>query len=129
MKRLMLFLFVAYSTLIFAQNNIDREYELDGVIISALTIECMGNEFLTFEIVNTNPYAVSVTWREEISINGKKIGEGDDFLKSFFVEANATLVGDCTFKESSYIEKRLNRGGYLRNLTSFDLNSINVNKK
>ena len=83
MKRLMLFLFVAYSTLIFAQNNIDREYELDGVIISALTIECMGNEFLTFEIVNTNPYAVSVTWREEISINGKKIGEGDDFLKSF----------------------------------------------
>lgn len=130
-KSLILFL-LFWSTISFSQQSDWKIYtEIDGVKIETRTIECYGNEILTFRISNANNYSVSIIWHEEVWVDGvcKQTGKSIEDERELDLVANEVISGSCDFKKSFYIGSKINRGSRVMSLTHFDLNNIIVSKK
>ena len=117
------------STISFSQQSDWEMYtEIDGVKIETRTIECFGNELLTFRVSNDNNYSVAIVWHEEVWVDGvcKQTGESAEDKRELYLVANEVISGSCDFKKSFYIGSELNRGTRVMSLTHFDLNNITV---
>jgi len=127
-KSLVLFA-LFWSTISFSQQSDWEIYtEIDGVKIETRTIECFGNEMITFRISNDNNYSVSIVWHEEVWVDGvcKQTGESDEDERELYLVANEMISGSCDFKKSFYIGSKINRGSRVMSLTHFDLKNITV---
>ena len=129
MKKPLILFALFWSTILFSQQSDWKIYtEIDGVKIETRTIECYGNEILTFRISNANNYSVSIFWNEEVWVDGvcKQTGESTEDERELYLVANEVVSGSCDFKKSFYIGSKINRGTRVMSLTHFDLNNIKV---
>ena len=129
MRKSLILFALFWSTISFSQQSDWEIYtEMDGVKIETRTIECYGNEMLTFRISNDNNYSVSIAWHEEVWVDGvcKQTGESDEDERELYLIANEVVSGSCDFKKSFYIGSKINRGKRVMSLTHFDLNNITV---
>ena len=129
MRKSLILFALFWSTISFSQQSDWEIYtEIDGVKIETRTIECFGNEMLTFRISNDNNYPVSIVWHEEVWVDGvcKQTGESAEDERELYLVANEVISGSCDFKKSFYIGSKINRGSRVMSLTHFDLNNITV---
>ena len=129
MRKSLILFALFWSTISFSQQSDWEIYtEMDGVKIETRTIECYGNEMLTFRISNDNNYSVSIAWHEEVWVDGvcKQTGESAEDKRELYLVANEVISGSCDFKKSFYIGSKINRGTRVMSLTHFDLNNITV---
>lgn len=129
MRKSLILFALFWSTISFSQQSDWEIYtEMDGVKIETRTIECYGNEMLTFRISNDNNYSVSIVWHEEVWVDGvcKQTGESAEDKRELYLVANEVISGSCDFKKSFYIGSKINRGTRVMSLTHFDLNNITV---
>jgi|TARA_Y100001968_G_C19395772_1_gene738233 hypothetical protein len=130
MKKLLILLFVLFGIAGFSQDIVWKEYEnISGVIIKTSNIVCHNNEILTFQIENSNDYQVTISWYEEVWIDGVCKQEGKDnpeHFRELILHPGQVVQGDCTFIESFYIGSKVYRGDVVMKLTHFQLNNIVV---
>ena len=131
MRKSLILFALFWSTISFSQQSDWEIYtEIDGVKIETRTIECYGNEILTFRISNANNYSVSIVWHEEVWVDGicKQDGQSKEYYKQVVLNPLQVIEGDCSFKDSFYIGSRMRRGSKIMELTHFDLKNIIVQK-
>ena len=129
MRKSLILFALFWSTISFSQQSDWKIYtEIDGVKFETKTIECDGNEILTFRISNSNHYSVSIIWYEEVWVDGlcKQSGESNEDERELQLLSNEVISGSCDFKKSFYIGSKINRGSRVMSLTHFDLNNITV---
>ena len=132
MKKILILLFTLFYFTSFSQDIIWENYkEIDGVIVNKGSIECYDNEILTFEIKNTNNYKITVSWYEEVWVDGvcKQNGASQEHYRKITLNPEETVQGDCTFQKSFYIGSKVYRGSKVMILTHFQLNNIIVEKE
>lgn len=131
MRKSLFLLSIFWSLISFSQQSEWENYtEIDGVKFETKSIECYGNEILTFKISNTNDYPVYVLWKEEVWVDGicKQTGESAEDERELRLLSGEIIEGSCDFKESFYIGSKINRGSRVMSLTHFDLKNITVSK-
>ena len=131
MRKRLILLFVFFSVLSSAQSSLWEPYlEIDGVAIRKAVIECHNNELLTFEFENINNHEVTISWYEEVWVDGicKQDGASEEHLRELVMAPGEKIRGDCNFRESFYIGYKVRRGNKILQLTSFQLNNIIVKK-
>ena len=75
MRKSLILFALFWSTILFAQQSDWKIYtEIAGVKIETRTIECYGNEILTFRISNANNYSVSIMWNDRSLIIVNAVG-------------------------------------------------------
>ena len=129
MRKLLVLLWF-WSFISFSQQSEWEFYkDIDGVKFEIRTIECSGNELLTFRISNTNDYSVYVLWKEEVWIDGicKQNGDSSEDERELAPVSGEIKEGTCDFKESFYIGSKSKRG-FSSNDSNFDLKYITVSK-
>lgn len=131
MRKLLVLTAVLWSFMSFSQQSEWNLYkDIDGVKFETKTIECAGNELLTFKISNTNDYSVYVLWNEEVWVDGKCKQKGDsaEDERELRLLSGEMIEGSCDFNESFYIGSKIKRGSRVITLTYFDLKNITVSK-
>jgi len=98
------------------------------VKIDKTIIECGVNELITFRFSNLNNYNVSVTFYEEVWVDGqcKQDGFSEENYREFSLKSNEIISGSCSFANSFYIGSKIKRGNKTMVLTHFDLKNISV---
>ena len=131
MRKSLILFSILWSVNSFSQDTLWEPYmDVDGVKFETKTIECFGNEILTFKVSNTNDYSVYISWNEEVWIDGvcKQTGDSAEDLRELILLSGAIEEGSCDFTESFYIGSKTSRGSRLMTLTHFDLLNVNVSK-
>ena len=131
MRKLLVLLAGLWSFISFSQQSEWEFYkDIDGVKFETRTIECSGNELLTFRISNMNDYSVYVLWKEEVWMDGicKQKGDSVEDERELRLLSGEIKEGACDFKESFYIGSKVKRGSRVMTLTHFDLKNITVSK-
>ena len=131
MRKLLVLLAGLWSFMSFSQQSEWEFYkDIDGVKFETRTIECSGNELLTFRISNMNDYSVNVLWKEEVWMDGicKQKGDSVEDERELRLLSREIKEGTCEFKESFYIGSKVKRGSRVMILTHFDLKNIKVSK-
>jgi enamine deaminase RidA (YjgF/YER057c/UK114 family) len=102
--------------------------EIEVVKIDKTIIECGVNELITFRFSNLNNYNVSVTFYEEVWVDGqcKQDGFSEENYRELSLKSNEIISGSCSFADSFYIGSKIKRGNKTMVLTHFDLKNISV---
>jgi hypothetical protein len=129
MKKVLIVVLTIFSFNSFSQSqNWENITEIEGVKIDKTIIECGVNELLTFRFINLNDYDVSVSFYEEVWIDGvcKQDGASQEYFRVISLKSNEIISGSCSFTSSFYIGNKIKRGTKTMVLTNFDLKNISV---
>ena len=129
MKKVLIVVLTIFSFNSFSQSqNWENLTEIEGVKIDKTIIECGVNELLTFRFINLNDYDVSVSFYEEVWIDGvcKQDGVSQEYFRVISLKSNEIISGSCSFTNSFYIGNKIRRGTKTMVLTNFDLKNISV---
>ncbi len=129
MKKVLILILTIFSFNSFSQSeNWENLMEIEGVKIDKTIIECGVNELITFRFSNLNNYNVSVTFYEEVWVDGlcKQDGFSEENYRGLSLKANEIISGSCSFADSFYIGSKIKRGNKTMVLTHFDLKNISV---
>jgi hypothetical protein len=129
MKKVLILILTIFSFNSFSQSeNWENLTEIEGVKIDKTIIECGVNELITFRFSNLNNYNVSVTFYEEVWVDGqcKQDGFSEENYRELSLKSNEIISGSCSFANSFYIGSKIKRGNKTMVLTHFDLKNISV---
>jgi hypothetical protein len=129
MKKVLILILTIFSFNSFSQSGKwENLMEIEGVKIDKTIIECGVNELITFRFSNLNNYNVSVTFYEEVWVDGqcKQDGFSEENYRELSLKANEIISGSCSFADSFYIGSKIKRGNKTMVLTHFDLKNISV---
>ena len=129
MKKVLIVVLTIFSFNSFSQSqNWENITEIEGVKIEKTIIECGVNELITFRFSNLNNYNVSVTFYEEVWVDGqcKQDGFSEENYRELSLKSNEIISGSCSFADSFYIGSKIKRGNKTMVLTHFDLKNISV---
>ena len=129
MKKVLILILTIFSFNSFSQSeNWENLMEIEGVKIDKTIIECGVNELITFRFSNLNNYNVSVTFYEEVWVDGqcKQDGFSEENYRELSLKSNEIISGSCAFADSFYIGSKIKRGNKTMVLTHFDLKNISV---
>ncbi|MGY8951489.1 MAG: hypothetical protein ACKVJW_06870 [Flavobacteriales bacterium] len=129
MKKVLILILTIFSFNSFSQSeNWENLMEIEGVKIDKTIIECGVNELITFRFSNLNNYNVSVTFYEEVWVDGqcKQDGFSEENYRELSLKSNEIISGSCSFADSFYIGSKIKRGNKTMVLTHFDLKNISV---
>ena len=129
MKKALILILTIFSFNSFSQSeNWENLTEIEGVKIDKTIIECGVNELITFRFSNLNNYNVSVTFYEEVWVDGqcKQDGFSEENYRELSLKSNEIISGSCSFANSFYIGSKIKRGNKTMVLTHFDLKNISV---
>ncbi len=129
MKKVLILILTIFSFNSFSQSGKwENLMEIEGVKIDKTIIECGVNELITFRFSNLNNYNVSVTFYEEVWVDGlcKQDGFSEEYYRELSLKANEIISGSCSFADSFYIGSKIKRGNKTMVLTHFDLKNISV---
>lgn len=129
MKKVLILILTIFSFNSFSQSeNWENLMEIEGVKIDKTIIECGVNELITFRFSNLNNYNVSVTFYEEVWVDGqcKQDGFSEENYRELSLKSNEIISGSCSFADSFYVGSKIKRGNKTMVLTHFDLKNISV---
>jgi|TARA_B110000211_G_C14031617_1_gene532389 hypothetical protein len=129
MKKVLILILTIFSFNSFSQSGKwENLMEIEGVKIDKTIIECGVNELITFRFSNLNNYNVSVTFYEEVWVDGqcKQDGFSEENYRELSLKSNEIISGSCSFADSFYIGSKIKRGNKTMVLTHFDLKNISV---
>ena len=129
MKKVLILILTIFSFNSFSQSEKwENLIEIEGVKIDKTIIECGVNELITFRFSNLNNYNVSVTFYEEVWVDGqcKQDGFSEENYRELSLKSNEIISGSCSFADSFYIGSKIKRGNKTMVLTHFDLKNISV---
>jgi hypothetical protein len=129
MKKVLILILTIFSFNSFSQSEKwENLMEIEGVKIDKTIIECGVNELITFRFSNLNNYNVSVTFYEEVWVDGqcKQDGFSEENYRELSLKSNEIISGSCSFADSFYIGSKIKRGNKTMVLTHFDLKNISV---
>ena len=129
MKKVLILILTIFSFNSFSQSeNWENLMEIEGVKIDKTIIECGVNELITFRFSNLNNYNVSVTFYEEVWVDGqcKQDGFSEENYRELSLKSNEIISGSCSFADIFYVGSKIKRGNKTMVLTHFDLKNISV---